>query len=37
MIRIQCPFISTEEVNDIVSHVSKQQFTDNDNFLLNLD
>jgi S-DNA-T family DNA segregation ATPase FtsK/SpoIIIE len=37
LVRIQCPYISTEEVNNIVNFVSKQKFTDDNNFLLNLD
>ena len=36
LLRIQCPFISTEEVNDIVNHIKNQEFI-NEEFLLDLD
>ncbi len=37
LIRMQCPFISTEEVNNIIDFIKVQEYTNNDSVLLNLD
>lgn len=36
LIRVQCPFISTDEVSKIVEHVSKQKFEGDEQFLIDV-
>lgn len=37
LIRLQCPFISTDEVVKVINHVRKQEFTDETNYLIDVE